>query len=297
MCVSLSLSRSLFLSFSTFLSRVRSFDHFWLAKSICNRWVFLLRFVVVGKRVFWILSGGFLVGYWGLCCCCWVGEGGGWEEAAAMAMVMTEKEEARVEKGPESLEEAIKLIEEFRLPGGLLPLENVVECGYIKETGYVWITQKKAIQHTFKKISKQVSYGENITAYLEKGRLKKLTGVKAKELLLWVSIVDISLENPDAEPSEKEEDAKIHFKSFAGIGKTFPVNAFARGEWVFWMLLPTYSGVFLSSRDVTSAVSFVAILATTITFYFIFSSGSWAHGKWSAVVTFPSHFNAWNSWQ
>jgi hypothetical protein len=66
---------------------------------------------------------------------------------------------------------------------------------------------------------------------------------------------------------------------------------------VFWMLLPTYSGVFLSSRDVTSAVSFVAILATTITFYFIFSSGSWAHGKWSAVVTFPSHFNAWNSWQ
>ncbi|KAH8941169.1 hypothetical protein BDL97_14G023800 [Sphagnum fallax] len=140
------------------------------------------------------------------------------------------KEEARVEKGSESLEEAIKLIEEFRLPGGLLPLENVVECGYVKESGYVWITQKKAIQHTFKKISKQVSYGENITAYLEKGRLKKLTGVKAKELLLWVSIVDISLENPDAEPTEKEEDAKIHFKSFAGIGKTFPLKAFARGE-------------------------------------------------------------------
>jgi hypothetical protein len=147
-----------------------------------------------------------------------------------MAMVMAGKEEARVEKGSESLKEAIKLIEEFRLPGGLLPLENVVECGYIKESGYVWITQKKAIQHTFKKISKQVSYGENITAYLEKGRLKKLTGVKAKEFLLWVSIVDISLENPDAEPTEKEEDAKIHFKSFAGIGKTFPVKAFARGE-------------------------------------------------------------------
>ncbi|CAM6030194.1 unnamed protein product [Sphagnum balticum] len=147
-----------------------------------------------------------------------------------MAMVMAGKEEARVEKGSESLEEAIKLIEEFRLPGGLLPLENVVECGYIKESGYVWITQKKAIQHTFKKISKQVSYGENITAYLEKGRLKKLTGVKAKELLLWVSIVDISLENPDAEPTEKEEDPKIHFKSFAGIGKTFPLQAFARGE-------------------------------------------------------------------
>lgn len=75
-----------------------------------------------------------------------------------------------------------------------------------------------------------MSYGENITAYLEKGRLKKLTGVKAKEFLLWVSIVDIALENPDAEPTGKEEDAKIHFKSFAGIGKTFPLKAFARGE-------------------------------------------------------------------
>jgi hypothetical protein len=141
----------------------------------------------------------------------------------AMAMVM---EGARVETGPESLEEAMKLIEEFGLPGGLLPLENVVECGYVKETGYVWITQKKAIQHVFKKISKQVSYGEKITAYLEKGRLKKLTGVKAKELL-WVSIVDISLENPGAQPSD---DAKVYFKSIAGIGKTFPVKAFARGE-------------------------------------------------------------------
>ncbi|KAG0613371.1 hypothetical protein M758_6G097800 [Ceratodon purpureus] len=125
-----------------------------------------------------------------------------------------------VETGPESLQKATQLITEFGLPDGLLPLQDVVECGYNKETGYVWITQKKSIVHTFKEISKQVSYGDKITAYLDKGRLKKLTGVKAKELL-WVSIVDIALEESDKE--------KIFFKSFAGIGKSFPVKAFFRG--------------------------------------------------------------------
>jgi len=122
--------------------------------------------------------------------------------------------------GPESLGKAIELLTEFGLPDGLLPMQDVVECGYNKQTGYVWVTQKKPIVHTFKQISKQVSYSDKITAYLEKGRLRKLTGVKAKELL-WVSIVDIAVDENDEE--------KIFFKSFTGIGKTFPVKAFARG--------------------------------------------------------------------
>lgn len=88
-----------------------------------------------------------------------------------------------METGPESLQKATQLITEFGLPDGLLPLQDVEECGHNKETGYVWITQRKPIVHKFKEISKQVSYGDKITAYLDKGRLKKLTGVKAKELL------------------------------------------------------------------------------------------------------------------
>lgn len=122
--------------------------------------------------------------------------------------------------GEESLSKAVELLKDFGLPDGLLPMQDVVECGYNKETGFVWVTQKKPIVHTFKQISKQVSYSDKITAYLEKGRLRKLTGVKAKELL-WVSIVDIAVDENDEE--------KIFFKSFTGIGKTFPVKAFARG--------------------------------------------------------------------
>ncbi|KAG0586743.1 hypothetical protein KC19_2G113500 [Ceratodon purpureus] len=125
-----------------------------------------------------------------------------------------------VATGPESLQHAVDLISEFGLPDGLLPLKDVVECGFNRETGYVWITQKKAIVHQFKQIGKQVSYGDKVTAYLEKGRLKKLTGVKAKEML-WVSIVEITVEEADKN--------NIFFKSFSGLGKTFPTKAFLRG--------------------------------------------------------------------
>lgn len=127
--------------------------------------------------------------------------------------------EPEVTTGADSLTSAIELLTAHGLPDGLLPMQDVVEVGFNRETGYVWVTQKKPIVHTFKQISKQVSYAEKITAYLEKGRLRKLTGVKAKELL-WVSIVDIAVDESDAE--------KLYFKSFAGIGKTFPVKAFAR---------------------------------------------------------------------
>lgn len=123
-----------------------------------------------------------------------------------------------VSTGPESLDQATELIKEFGLPDGLLPLQDVVECGFNKETGYVWITQKKAIVHTFKQIGKQVSYGEKVTAYVEKGRLKKLTGVKAKELL-WVSIVDIAME---------QGNNSLFFKSFTGLGKSYPAKAFLK---------------------------------------------------------------------
>ena len=143
--------------------------------------------------------------------------------ASAVVEVSNDNEIIQTAKGPESLPKAVELLTQFGLPDGLLPLQDVVECGYNKETGYVWITQQKPITHTFKQISKQVSYADKITAYLEKGRLKKLTGVKAKELL-WVSIVDIAVEEADKD--------KIFFKSFTGIGKTFPTKAFAKGAWI-----------------------------------------------------------------
>lgn len=117
---------------------------------------------------------------------------------------------------------AISLLEEFELPLGLLPLANVTEVGFVRATGYMWIVQQKKVEHEFKKISKFVSYETEIYGYIEKKKIKKLKGIKAKELMLWPPVSEIRVDDPPT--------GKIQFKSLAGITKTFPVDAFALGK-------------------------------------------------------------------
>lgn len=136
---------------------------------------------------------------------------------------MAEKEGGVVKKGhEEGLKLAASLLQEFELPEGLLPLADVVEVGYVKGTGYMWIVQKKKVEHEFKMISKLVSYDTEIKGYVSKKKIKKLKGVKAKELMLWPPVSEITVDDAPT--------GKIHFKSFAGITKTFPVEAFAAGQ-------------------------------------------------------------------
>ncbi|KAG1346452.1 hypothetical protein COCNU_06G002810 [Cocos nucifera] len=136
---------------------------------------------------------------------------------------MAEKAGALVKNGhEEGLKLALSLLEEFGLPLGLLPLADVIEVGFMRSTGYMWIVQKKKVEHSFKMIDKLVSYDTEIHGYVEKRRIKKLKGVKAKELLLWPPVNDITVDEPPT--------GKIHFKSLAGVTKTFPVEAFADGQ-------------------------------------------------------------------
>ncbi|XP_028761750.1 uncharacterized protein At5g01610-like [Neltuma alba] len=136
---------------------------------------------------------------------------------------MAEKEGGIVKKGnEEGMKMAASLLEEYELPAGLLPLREVVEVGFVKGTGYMWIVQKKKVEHEFKMISKLVSYDSEITGYVSKKKIKKLKGVKAKELMLWPPVSEITVDDLPAR--------KIHFKSLAGITKTFPVEAFAAGQ-------------------------------------------------------------------
>ncbi|XP_015958058.1 uncharacterized protein LOC107482173 [Arachis duranensis] len=136
---------------------------------------------------------------------------------------MAEKEGAIVGKGhEEGMKMAISLLEESGLPLGLLPLADVIEVGYVRSTGYMWILQKKKVEHNFKLISKLVSYDTEINGYVQKKKIKKLKGVKAKELMLWPPVSEISVDDPPT--------GKIHFKSLAGITKTFPLEAFASGQ-------------------------------------------------------------------
>ncbi|TYJ34400.1 hypothetical protein E1A91_A05G166100v1 [Gossypium mustelinum] len=136
---------------------------------------------------------------------------------------MAEKEGGIMKKGhDEGMKMAIGLLEEFGLPLGLLPLADVIEVGFVRNTGYMWIVQKKKVEHKFQMISKLVSYDTEITGFVDKKQIKKLKGVKARELMLWPPVNEIVVDDPPT--------GKIHFKSLAGVTKTFPVDAFAAGQ-------------------------------------------------------------------
>ncbi|KAK9070817.1 hypothetical protein SSX86_011219 [Deinandra increscens subsp. villosa] len=115
-------------------------------------------------------------------------------------------------------EKAKALLREYCLPDGLLPVEDVEELGYVKETGFLWVKQKKDIVHKFEKVGKQVSYATEITSYFEKCKIKKLAGVKSKELMIWISLTEIFVEDPTSD--------KVTMKTPTGISKTFPKVAF-----------------------------------------------------------------------
>jgi hypothetical protein len=106
---------------------------------------------------------------------------------------------------------------ELGLPDGLLPLQALDEVGYNRSTGFVWLRQAAAVTHTFDTIGKQVWYDKVVTAFVEPGRMSGVTGVKSKEILIWVTISEIVVS-----PS----GTKIVFRTPAGLGRAFPVTAF-----------------------------------------------------------------------
>ncbi|XP_010267906.1 PREDICTED: uncharacterized protein LOC104605015 [Nelumbo nucifera] len=129
---------------------------------------------------------------------------------------------AEVYYGDEICREKFKwLLKEIGLPNSIVPVRDVEECGYVRETGFVWLKQKQKIEYKYEKVGRLVSYATEVTAYVEPYRIKKLTGVKTKELLVWFTLTDICL-NPNT--------GKINFKTSTGLSKSFPASAFEMDE-------------------------------------------------------------------
>ncbi|EOA39178.1 hypothetical protein CARUB_v10012142mg [Capsella rubella] len=84
------------------------------------------------------------------------------------------------------LDKAKELLALINLPTGLLPLKDMTEVGYNKTKGFVWMRMKSKIEHTFPEIGRRVLYDTEITAFVEDRRMKRLTGVKSKELMIWI---------------------------------------------------------------------------------------------------------------
>ncbi|XP_010267908.1 PREDICTED: uncharacterized protein LOC104605017 [Nelumbo nucifera] len=130
---------------------------------------------------------------------------------------------AEIHHGHEVCQERFKVfLGAAGLPTGLIPIKEAEECGYVEETGFVWFIQKKKTQHKFESIGKLVSFAAEVTAYVEPNRIKKLTGVKAKELLIWVTLAEMSLDDPST--------GKIIFKTPSGLFRSYPVSAFEENE-------------------------------------------------------------------
>ncbi|GAB2209930.1 hypothetical protein Droror1_Dr00027158 [Drosera rotundifolia] len=146
--------------------------------------------------------------------------------AAAATAAAADDERAGAEiayGGEECLKHTFELLEEMGFPKGILPLKDLVECGRVRATGFVWMKQKKPSEHYFERSKTLVSYGEEVTAYVEVGKMRKMTGVKSKPVFFWVAITEMSIVD---DPNRK----KIYFKSSLGVGKAYSITAFMTGE-------------------------------------------------------------------
>ena len=95
----------------------------------------------------------------------------------------------------------------------------ILEFGYNRESGFMWLVQgKKKVEHTFKKIKQTVSYAGEVTAFVEHGKLKKIAGVKTKELVLWLSVVEVYV--------DESAPGKVTFKTGTGLSDYFDATAF-----------------------------------------------------------------------
>ena len=67
-----------------------------------------------------------------------------------------------------------------------------------------------------------MSYATEVTAFAEKGKVRKITCVKTKELMLWLTVIEVYV--PEASPE------KVTFKTGTGLSDSFDATAFALGH-------------------------------------------------------------------
>ncbi|KAJ8768476.1 hypothetical protein K2173_021629 [Erythroxylum novogranatense] len=143
--------------------------------------------------------------------------------ATSIIRVDDERAGAEIAYGEEDCyRQSIELLEELGFPKGVLPLKDLQECGRVRQTGFVWMKLKAPYEHFFVATNTRVCYAKEVTAYVDKFRMKKMSGIKSKQMFLWVPISEMSIEDPTSN--------KIMFKTPMGIGKSFPLTAFMTDE-------------------------------------------------------------------
>ncbi|MBA0868229.1 hypothetical protein Goshw_010586 [Gossypium schwendimanii] len=134
----------------------------------------------------------------------------------------THRENAEIYCGEDVCKQKfLELLEEISLPKGIVPVE-IIEFGRNRSTGLVWMKLKNKKEHKFKRINKVVSYDREINFFIDNGGIKKLTGIKCKELFIWITISSMIIEDPSS--------GKISFTIPSGLKVHFPISAFELEE-------------------------------------------------------------------
>ena len=98
-------------------------------------------------------------------------------------------------------------------------MDDIEEVRHNCESGFVWMLQKKKNEHMFNKLNQTVSYDTEVTAFVEKGKMKKVTGVKIEDLY---SLVEVYVDESSAD--------KVTIKTDTGLSETHDAPVFAVGE-------------------------------------------------------------------
>ncbi|CAK8563833.1 unnamed protein product [Lathyrus sativus] len=109
------------------------------------------------------------------------------------------------------------LLAEKGLPDGLLTIQDIEECGHVKEIGFVWLKLGKKMESKFDNIV--VGYDSVVTAYMEPNKIKNLTGVRARDFLVWFTLNEIYVK-------PVKGGSFVTFKSLVGLSMSFPVSLF-----------------------------------------------------------------------
>nr|VDD26751.1 unnamed protein product [Brassica oleracea] len=134
------------------------------------------------------------------------------------------KAKAEVYHGDKTCRDKFRsLLSQIGLPNRLLSNQEIEECGYVKDSGFVWLKhkkkdEKKRYQDLFRFDNVMVCFEDEVTAYFEPNKIKKLTGVKAKEFMVWISLGEIHV---------NRSSGLITFKTHVGLlSKSLPLSVF-----------------------------------------------------------------------
>lgn len=118
------------------------------------------------------------------------------------------------------------LLAEIGLPNVLASSPEIEEFYYVKPLGLVFLrlrnrTECRVVDNIV------VSYDTHVTARVEPNRIRKLTGVRAKEFLIWVNLSEIEIRAAgNGDSPAPAVSGFITFRTSVGLSRSFPVSAF-----------------------------------------------------------------------